>query len=52
MADRDEREQLLVGMERLDWEEKRKKSIEGKGVWFGMKRVVGGAKASIEMTIH
>ena len=52
MADRDERKQLLVGMERLAWEEKRKKLMEGKGVWSGMKRVVGGAKAGIEMTIH
>ena len=52
MADRDEREQLPVGMERPAWEEKRKKLMEGKGVWPGMKRAVGGAKAGIEMTIH
>ena len=52
MADRDERDQLPVGMERLAWEEKRKKLMEGKGVWSGMKRAVGGAKAGIEITIH
>ena len=52
MADWDEREQLLVGMERLAREEKRKKLMEGKGVWLGMKRVVGGPKSGIEMTIH
>ena len=52
MVDRDEREQLPVDMERPAWEEKRKKLMEGKGVWSGLKRVVGGAKAGIEMTIH
>ena len=41
-----------MGMERSAWEEKRKELMEGKGVWFGMKRAVGGAKTSIEMTIH
>ena len=29
VADRDEREQLPVGMEKLAWEEKRKKLMEG-----------------------
>ena len=52
MVDWDEREQLPVGMERLAWEETRKKLMEGKGVWLGMKRAVGGAKAGIEITIH
>ena len=52
MVDRDEREQLLVAMERLTWEEKKKKLMEGKGVWYGMKRPVGGAKVGIEMAIH
>ena len=41
-----------MGMERSAWEEKRKELMEGKGVWFGMKKVVGGVKAGIEMTIH
>ena len=41
-----------MGMERLAWEEKRKKLMEGKRVWSGMKRAVEGAKAGIEMTIH
>ena len=52
MVDWDEREQLPMGMERSAWEEKRKKLMEGKRVWFGMKRAVGGAKVGIEMTIH
>ena len=52
MADRDERKQLPVGMERPAWEEKRKKLMEVTGVWSGMKRPVGGAKVGIEMTIH
>ena len=41
-----------MGMERSAWEEKRKELMEGKGVWFGMTRAVGGVKAGIEMTIH
>ena len=41
-----------MGMESPAWEEKRKKLMEGKGVWSGMNRAVGGAKAGIEMTIH
>ena len=41
-----------MGMESLAWEEKRKKLMEGKGVWSGMKRAVGGAKVGIEITIH
>ncbi|KAK9995695.1 hypothetical protein SO802_020381 [Lithocarpus litseifolius] len=52
VADRDKREQLLVGMERPAWEEKRKKLMEGKMVWSGIKRVVRRAKAGIERTIH
>ena len=52
MPNWDERKQLPVGMERPTWKEKRKKLMEGKGVWSGMKRAVGGAKAGIEITIH
>ena len=55
VANYDEREQLPVGMERLAWEingRVLKKLKKGKGVWFGMKRAVGGVKIGIEMTIH
>ena len=52
MVDRDEREQLPMGIKRPAWEEKRNKLMEGKELWSGMKRAVGGAKAGIEMTIH
>ena len=41
-----------MGMESPTWEEKRKKLMEGKGVWSGMNIAVRGAKVGIKMTIH